>query len=137
MWQSVLLLLIAAGLGNGCGTMAGDCSDGTLVGSKCVGTEPGYHWTDAKASMRLVRLDYRPMVSGRFTRARCHIVARYPAYEAKAVCRGIFAAPGAAPRRVVATFGLSGHGSVIPDCSARWRANPFCTQKTGAPPVPG
>jgi hypothetical protein len=137
MWRLFLPLLVAAGLGGGCGQVAGDCSSGTLEGNRCVGTEPGYHWTDAKASARVLRFDYRPMVSGRFTEARCRIVARYPFYEAKAVCKGVFAAPGEASRSIVATFGLSGHGSVIPDCSARWRSNPFCTQKSEGPPVPG
>ena len=137
MWRLFLPLLVAACLGGGCGQQGVvECSGGTASGNTCI-PDPGVHWTDAKASARVLGLDYRPTVSGRFTEARCRIVARYPFYEAKAVCTGVFAAPGEASRSVVATFGLSGHGVVIPDCSARWRSNPLCTQKSEVPPVPG
>jgi hypothetical protein len=129
MWRLILSLLAAACLGGGCGQMAGDCSGGSLSGSTCVNTQVAVHWTDARATAVALAFDYAPVVRGRLTQARCRIVARFPAYEAKSVCKGKFEAPNQAPRRVVVAFSLSGIGAVNPDCASHWKSSPYCSGK--------
>jgi hypothetical protein len=109
-----------------CGQFAGDCSGGVYTDGACINTQPAVHWTDAKATAAARRFTFAPMVKGRWTNVGCKIIARYPAYEATSLCRGVFAAPGKAPRRVVARFSLSGIGAVNPDCSLRWETSPYC-----------
>lgn len=123
----MLPVLVAASLGGGCGQMAGDCSGGSLSGDTCVNTQVAVHWTDAKATAAASAFDYAPMVRGRLTQARCRIVARFPAYEAKSVCKGLFMAPNQQPRRVVVAFSLSGIGAVNPDCASHWKSSPYCS----------
>ena len=105
--------------------MAGDCSGGSLSGSTCVNTQVAVHWTDARATAAAMAYDYAPMVSGRLTQSRCRIVARFPAYEAESVCRGVFVAPNEEPRRVVVAFSLSGIGVVNPDCATSLEVQPL------------
>jgi hypothetical protein len=93
MWRLFLPVLVAACLSGGCGQMAGDCSGGSLSGSTCVNTQVAVHWTDARATAAALAYDDAPMVRGRLTQARCRIVARLPAHEARSVCTGVFVAP--------------------------------------------
>ncbi len=109
--------------------MAGDCSGGSLSGNTCVNTQVAVHWTDAKATEAAMAYDYAPMVRGRLTEARCRIVARFPAYEAKSVCKGVFVAPNQEPRRVVVAFSLSGIGVMNPDCATHWKSSPYCSAR--------
>jgi hypothetical protein len=129
MWRLFLPLLVAACLGGGCGQMSGDCSGGSLSGSTCVNTQVAVHWTDARATAAATAYDDAPMVRGRLTQSRCRIVARFPAYEAESVCKGVFVAPNEEPRRVVVAFSLSGIGVMNPDCASHWKSNPYCSGK--------
>jgi hypothetical protein len=130
MWRLILPGLVAAAcLGGSCGQMAGDCSGGSLSGSTCVNTQVAVHWRDARATAVALAFDDAPDVRGRLTRARCRIVARMPAYEARSVCKGVFVAPNQEPRRVVIAFNLSGIGAVNPDCASHWKSNPYCSGK--------
>ncbi len=112
--------------------MAGDCSGGSLSGSTCVNTQVAVHWTDARATAAALAYDYAPMVSGRLTQARCRIVARLPAYEARSDCNGVFVAPNQEPRRVVVAFYLSGIGVMTPTCASHWKTSPYCSGKNQA-----
>ena len=76
-----------------------------------------------------VGYSYAPTVRGRITQAHCRIVARFPAYAAKALCKGVFLAPNKAARRVIVGFSLSGIGVVNPDCSSQWQSSPYCAGK--------
>jgi hypothetical protein len=109
--------------------MVGDCSGGYYTDGTCIGTERAVHWTAAKAAAAVRSYNDAPMVRGRMTDVRCTIVARRPAHEAAALCRGAFVAPGKATRRVVARFALGGTGSLNPDCSERWATSPYCAGK--------
>jgi hypothetical protein len=132
MWRLILPLLATACLTGGCGQMAGDCSGGSLSGSTCVNTQVAVHWTDTRATAAAMGYDYAPMVKGRLTQARCRIVARLPAYEARSVCKGVFAAPNQEPRRVVVAFDLSGIGAVTSTCASHWKTSPYCSGKNQA-----
>jgi hypothetical protein len=109
--------------------MAGDCSGGSLSGNICVNTQVAVHWTDTRATAAAMSYDDAPMVKGRLTQARCRIVARFPAYEARSVCKGVFVAPNHQPRRVVIAFNLSGIGVMNPDCASHWESSPYCSGK--------
>jgi hypothetical protein len=132
MWRLILPALAAvACLTGGCGQMAGDCSGGSLSGNTCI-PYPGVHWTDAKATAAALQFNYsyrNKTFRGMLTEARCRIVKHLRYYEAKSLCKAIFASPGHAPRRVVVAFNLSGHGVLFPDCSKHWKTNPYCVGK--------
>jgi hypothetical protein len=125
----LLFVGLAAVFNSGCGQMAGDCSGGVLSGNTCVNTQVAVHWTDARATAVALAFDDAPDVRGRLTQARCRIVARLPAYEARSVCKGEFVAPNQEPRRVVVAFNLSGIGAVNPDCARYWKSSPYCSGK--------
>jgi hypothetical protein len=139
MWRIVPVSFVLVGIvtATGCGHLAGDCSGGSLSGNRCINTEVGYQWTNAKATDAVLRYNAAPMVKGRITRARCQIVARFPAYEARAVCHGSFTAPNHPPRHLVIAFALTGGGSLIPDCSIHWQTSPYCRSGKHRSPVPG
>lgn len=130
MWRIVAVstALLGVLVAPGCGQFAGDCSGGSLSGNTCI-PYPGVHWTNDKATTHVLAFDDRPMVAGIFTKARCRIVARFPAFEARAVCRGVFSTPGHGRRMAVASFNLSGHGVVNPDCAHHWRTSPYCAKR--------
>lgn len=125
----LLLFVLAAFFSSGCGQMAGDCSGGVLSGNTCVNTQVAVHWTDTRATAVALAFDDASDVRGRLTQARCRIVARLPAYEARSVCTGVFVAPNQEPRRVVVAFDLSGIGAVNPDCARYWKSSPYCSGK--------
>jgi hypothetical protein len=128
MWRlSVPAVLALACLGGGCGQMAGDCSGGSLSGSTCVNTQVAVHWTNARATAVALAFDDAPDVRGRLTHARCRIVARLPAYDARSVCTGMFVAPNQTQKRVVVAFDLSGIGAVNPNCASHWKSSPYCS----------
>lgn len=113
----------------GCGQFMGDCSGGVYTNGGCVNTQIAVHWTNAKATAAARRFDYRPMLQGRMKRVRCRIIARYPAHEAAALCRGVFVSPSTRAGPFVAQFALSGIGVMDADCSAHWKTSPYCTRK--------
>ena len=127
MWRLGIPVLAAAScLGTGCGQMAGDCSGGTLSGNTCVNTQVAVTWTDARATAAALAFDNAPMVRGKLTHARCRIITRLPAHEARSLCTGVFVAPNHGSRHVVIAYYLSGTGVVNPDCSIHWKSSPYC-----------
>jgi hypothetical protein len=137
MWRILGLGVVLLCLSPGCGQVVGDCSGGRLEGSTCVNTQVAVHWTAARASAAALGFSYAPMVRGRITQAHCRIVARFPGYEAKALCAGVFLAPNKAARRVVVGFSLSGIGVVNPDCSSHWKSSPYCSGRNRFAADPG
>ena len=113
----------------GCGQQgAVECSGGTPSGDTCI-PDPGVHWTDTKATAGALAFDYAPMVAGKLTKARCHVVARSQFSEAKSLCSAGFVAPNKPPRRVVVAFNLNGHGVLNPDCDHHWKSSPYCSAR--------
>ena len=85
--------------------------------------------TDTKATAGALAFDYAPMVAGKLTKARCHVVARFQFSEAKSLCSAVLVAPNKPPRRVVVAFNLNGHGVLNPDCDHHWKASPYCSAR--------
>jgi hypothetical protein len=128
MWRILAALfgLVAVSCSTACGSFAGDCSGGVYSDGRCVSTQPAIHWTDQRATAAAMKFSDAPQVPGRPTEARCRIVHRYEALNAKVACTAVYIAPNEAARMVYVRFTLSGIGVVNADCSFRWRSNPFC-----------
>jgi hypothetical protein len=123
---SVLIAaVVACAAAPACGQAAGDCSGGP----NCSNGGRPVHWTNLKATAAARAFDFRPMIQGRMTDVRCRIIARYPAHEATALCRGVFASPSKRAGPFVARFALSGIGVMNPDCSVHWKTSPYCNRK--------
>lgn len=125
----VFAAVLACTAAPACGQFMGDCSGGVYTNGGCVNTQVAVHWTNARATSAARRFDYAPMLKGRMTRVRCRIVARYPAYEAASLCRGVFVSPSKPARRFEARFALSGIGVMNPVCSTHWKTSPYCNRK--------